>query len=292
VWPTLTLQYSINRNKLFIFPMKDCAMIKIRQIRSPIRRHYGQRLTLKALGLNKIGRVVYQPDRPETWGSIRKVWHLVDLPDVDLATLSKHRLRRPKKPEEVEDLRLTIDLLFAPRAIEVARFSKKEMRHNSPDFKLMDQNGLRGYCEVKSPWHDWALEFPTDQEPGEERVETRPSQAAPNLAGHIRKAAIQFREVNPDHTVPNILVIVNHAPRRNIQDLRMTLVGIETPAGGTLPLLPRQEQHQVWSDAQTIDLYVWINPETRTVEHLVPAQAQQVSQACDLLDITGPDDPI
>ena len=35
--------------------------IRVQQIRSPIRRHYSQRLTLKGLGLNKIGRIVAVP---------------------------------------------------------------------------------------------------------------------------------------------------------------------------------------------------------------------------------------
>jgi ribosomal protein L30 len=53
------------------------ALIKIEQIRSPIRRHHTQRKTLVGLGLNRIGRVAQVPDTPQTRGMIAKVKHLV-----------------------------------------------------------------------------------------------------------------------------------------------------------------------------------------------------------------------
>jgi large subunit ribosomal protein L30 len=51
--------------------------IKIEQVGSPQRRHFGQRQTLVGLGLNKIGRTRDLPDTPATRGMIRKVQHLV-----------------------------------------------------------------------------------------------------------------------------------------------------------------------------------------------------------------------
>lgn len=51
--------------------------IKIEQVGSPQRRHFGQRQTLIGLGLNKIGRTRELPDTPATRGMIRKVQHLV-----------------------------------------------------------------------------------------------------------------------------------------------------------------------------------------------------------------------
>jgi ribosomal protein L30 len=52
-------------------------LLKIEQIRSPIRRHHSQRETLIGLGLKRIGCVVYRQDTPQTRGMIRKVQHLV-----------------------------------------------------------------------------------------------------------------------------------------------------------------------------------------------------------------------
>ena len=51
--------------------------LHITQIGSPIAKNDDQRRTLKALGLNKIGRTVDQPDNPSVRGMIFKVKHLV-----------------------------------------------------------------------------------------------------------------------------------------------------------------------------------------------------------------------
>ena len=51
--------------------------LKIVQTRSTIGRTEGQRRTVKALGLHRIGDVALKPDRPEIRGMIRKVAHLV-----------------------------------------------------------------------------------------------------------------------------------------------------------------------------------------------------------------------
>jgi large subunit ribosomal protein L30 len=53
--------------------------IKIRQIGSPMRRHFNQRQTLIGLKLNKIGRVAELTDSPQVRGMIAKVAHLVEV---------------------------------------------------------------------------------------------------------------------------------------------------------------------------------------------------------------------
>lgn len=55
----------------------DDKMIRIVQTRSLIGRTEGQRRTVKALGLHRIGDVSVKPDRPEIRGMVRKVAHLV-----------------------------------------------------------------------------------------------------------------------------------------------------------------------------------------------------------------------
>ena len=51
--------------------------LHITQTGSPIAKNDDQRRTMKALGLNKIGRTVDQPDNPSIRGMIFKVKHLV-----------------------------------------------------------------------------------------------------------------------------------------------------------------------------------------------------------------------
>lgn len=53
--------------------------LHITQTGSPIAKNGDQRATLKALGLNKIGRTVDQVDNPSVRGMIFKVKHLVEV---------------------------------------------------------------------------------------------------------------------------------------------------------------------------------------------------------------------
>jgi len=55
------------------------ATIKVKQVRSRIRCPKNQKLTLDALGLRKIGRVVEHNDNPAIRGMIEKVKHLVSV---------------------------------------------------------------------------------------------------------------------------------------------------------------------------------------------------------------------
>jgi large subunit ribosomal protein L30 len=53
--------------------------VRVRQTRSPQRRHHRQRETLVGLKLNKIGRTAELVDSPQTRGMIAKVAHLVEV---------------------------------------------------------------------------------------------------------------------------------------------------------------------------------------------------------------------
>ena len=53
------------------------AKIKVKQIKSGIKRPQNQKRTLEALGLRKIGQVVEHDDTPNILGMINKVKHLV-----------------------------------------------------------------------------------------------------------------------------------------------------------------------------------------------------------------------
>ncbi len=53
------------------------AKIKVKQVKSAIKRPQNQKRTLTALGLRKIGQVVEHEDTPNIIGMINKVKHLV-----------------------------------------------------------------------------------------------------------------------------------------------------------------------------------------------------------------------
>lgn len=58
------------------------AKVKIKQIKSTIRKPLRQKMTIKSLGLGKINRVVEHEATPQIRGMIRKVAHLVQVEEV------------------------------------------------------------------------------------------------------------------------------------------------------------------------------------------------------------------
>lgn len=55
------------------------ATIKVKKVRSVINRPQNQKLTMQALGLNKMNRVVEHEATPQIMGMIKKVEHLVEV---------------------------------------------------------------------------------------------------------------------------------------------------------------------------------------------------------------------
>jgi len=55
------------------------AKIKVTKVKSAINRTKGQKLTLEALGLKRIGQVVEHNATPNILGMVKKVEHLVSV---------------------------------------------------------------------------------------------------------------------------------------------------------------------------------------------------------------------
>ena len=55
------------------------ATIKIKQVRSVIRRPKNQKATMIALGLRKINQIVEKEATPQILGMVKKVSHLVEV---------------------------------------------------------------------------------------------------------------------------------------------------------------------------------------------------------------------
>ena len=56
--------------------------IKVKQVRSKIRRPQNQKRTLEALGLRKLNQVVEHDASPEILGMVNKVKHLISVEEV------------------------------------------------------------------------------------------------------------------------------------------------------------------------------------------------------------------
>jgi large subunit ribosomal protein L30 len=57
--------------------------LKIQQVRSDIGRKYGQKKTLLALGITRMGLVVTHNDTPQIRGMINKISHLLSVTEVE-----------------------------------------------------------------------------------------------------------------------------------------------------------------------------------------------------------------
>lgn len=172
-----------------------------------------------------------------------------------------------------------------------------EKKTKTPDFKVMKNGELKGYCELKSPRDDWIFAVPKDLKPGEIREENREDATAHALARVIGKAAAQFDAVNPDHAQPNILVIMSHARLRGPADLQLAIGGLAVPNGDRLflPVDPNEKnfqrawekQQKLWDDARKIDLFYWIDSHTKTLCHVINKDGLRHREACDLMNIAG-----
>jgi len=58
------------------------ARIRVKQVKSKIRRPQNQKLTLEALGLRKIDQVVEHEATPTILGMVNKVKHLISVEEV------------------------------------------------------------------------------------------------------------------------------------------------------------------------------------------------------------------
>jgi large subunit ribosomal protein L30 len=63
--------------KCLTVKISDMATIKIKQVRSAIKRPADQKATIKALGFRKLNQVIEKEDTPQILGMIKKVQHLL-----------------------------------------------------------------------------------------------------------------------------------------------------------------------------------------------------------------------
>jgi large subunit ribosomal protein L30 len=259
--------------------------IEIQQIRSPIRRRHSQRATLIGLGLNRIGRLRWVPDTPATRGMIGKISHLVQ---INHDPAAPEVPRGPPVYNEAADAALMRKLAFDASNIVPKPYSDAELRKGkTPDFKLLKDGKLCGFCELKSPRDDFIFETP---EPGDFAIRKNlPFHR--KLGSHIRHAGQQFDAVNSDDSLPNIMVFVTHAPDIERRDLHATISGLPAPDGKRIFMLSRKMQEQVLDAARKIDLFLWIDVEKGTCQHVSVNGAPHQAAVLELLGLKNDDAP-
>lgn len=253
--------------------------IEIEQTGSPIRRRGDQRRTLIGLKLNKIGRVSWLPDTPATRGMIDKVRHLVKITHDPAAP----RIAvDPPAPDEAADIQMLRDLICDANGIVLEPYDKAALnRGKTPDFKLMKDGELVGYCEVKSLFDPEALE-----DPPEGTMAVRKNLPFYRKLGqNIRSAVEQLDAENPAHDKPNVMVFVSHTPEIERRDLIATIAGLPALDGKRVFMLGRKMQGQVCTAARRIDLILWIDATTGTCQHLTAADAKHRATALGLFGL-------
>ncbi|MGY3233313.1 ribosomal protein L30 [Bradyrhizobium sp. USDA 4448] len=253
--------------------------VEIEQVGSPIRRRADQRRTLVGLKLNKVGRVAWLPGTPATRGMIHKVRHLVKI---------THDPAAPRvaagapAPDEAADIQLLRDLICDANSIVLERYDKAALnRGKTPDFKLIIDGELVGYCEVKSLFDPGIL-----QDPPEGVMAVRKDLPFYRKLGqNVRGAVEQLNAENPDHDKPNVIVFVSHTPEIERKDLIATIAGLPVSDGERLFMLGRKMQGQVCEAARKVDLIIWIDATTSTCQHLTVADAKHRATALKLFGL-------
>ena len=125
---------------------------------------------------------------------------------------------------------------------------------------MVSWRGTAGFCEVKSPRDDWLDEQLEQAPPGTIVGGGRSDPTFNRLASHILKAVKQFDAVNPDHSLPNVLVFVNHDDKSGYRDLSETLTGhIRANSGEVYVTMTYIPDGLLGDKRNRIDLYLWID---------------------------------
>jgi hypothetical protein len=118
----------------------------------------------------------------------------------------------------------------------------KEGDTKTPDYAVYDSNNLLFFCEEKT------LEYIDFK--GWENDSSRNK-----ISKHIYEAIKQFKAVNSEHKVPNILVFNNYDPMNNPHDLFTTLTGYAISVENVKIKL--HKVGRIEKDLDLIDLFLW-----------------------------------
>lgn len=142
-----------------------------------------------------------------------------------------------------EDKQKAISFLSS-KGLHARAFPK--VKSKSPDLEVYLNEVLFAYCEVKSiVKYEWFGE--------------RNPPIWNNIQNKIHEARKQFNAVNADHSLPNILVFINHDNHYNWQDLYKVLNGREP-----IPDLPVYDTRHLKrlaesGDLMKVDFIVWLD---------------------------------
>lgn len=83
-----------------------------------------------------------------------------------------------------------------------------------------------------------------------------------SISSQVHKAVKQFKSINPNKTIPNVLAFVNFDSMKDIHDLLITLTGYTLLDNGSYRKI--HNVGRVSEDLKYIDLYLWFDKEAYT----------------------------
>jgi len=133
------------------------------------------------------------------------------------------------------------------KGLEVRKIPESNLK--TPDFEVYLNGELYFYCEEKT------LEY-------DDFIGCKDDPTYNSISSHVHKAVKQFKSVNPNRKVPNVLVFVNNDTLKNMHDLFTTLTGQAQLEDGTYMRIHRVGR--VANDLDQIDLYLWFDKQSFT----------------------------
>ena len=155
-----------------------------------------------------------------------------------------------------------VEQFLAKYELAIERFSKSERNTGkTPDYKVLRDNQLQFFCEVKNCEKDrWLDDLLQQAEPGELVGGLRNDPVFNRITAHIHKARKQFDAVNPNEDVPNVLAFHNEDEHAGFLDpLAVTTGNFFSEDGSVQPIYKNFSEGRVKTDIERIHLFIWLD---------------------------------
>jgi len=158
------------------------------------------------------------------------------------------------RDDDNEDKRKVIEF-FQNRGLEVIPIPKVQDR-KTPDFEVRLNNNIFAYCELKSiKQYNWSG---VRCDPNYNRIQNK-----------IHEACKQLMGINPNHSIPNIVIILNHDRCCNLGHLNAVLKGKISTAKGEVNFDTRYRNRLLKKDDLiNIDLIIWLESNSSKTYHI------------------------
>jgi hypothetical protein len=150
---------------------------------------------------------------------------------------------------------------FVERDLVPERFTKAELRSGkTPDFKVLKDEELMFFCEVKDIREDEKLDELLDHaEPGEIVGYDGNDPTYSRVATKIHQAVKQFDAVNFEHQSPNVLAFFNLEDTCDWMDVIAVITGgLPCDDGSWFHGFRKFSEGRIKDDKWSIDLYLWM----------------------------------